>query len=144
MPTVDLIRHANLLLLVERAGTQRALAESIDKSPAQVSQWIGRKPDAQGNPRNISGKSARDIEQRLSLPPGWMDQDHRDVPGEAVPAIRDAPTIEGLMNELGPRLKKAPPHIRELVGQSLLKYSTNPEDGESIARAIRSLLEPYA
>lgn len=74
MPTIDDIRHANLLKLIVERGGQRALAETIGKAPAQISQWVTKAPNQRGTARAISSASARAIEKALGLPSAWMDQ----------------------------------------------------------------------
>lgn len=138
-PAAD-IRVENLLFLIREHGGQKELAERIQKSPGQVSQWATRAPNsATGQPRTIGHKSARQIESALALPTGWMDQDHS--PAELKSSFVEPPTIEALMNELAPRLRRATPHIRKMIGQALMDYSTNPEEGPEIAKTIRALLD---
>lgn len=82
--TIDDIRLANLRLLIEDAGGQRALADKIGKAPAQISQWINRAPiQGTGRPRRMQTDTARDIEKKLHLPTGWMDRPNLYVPGAA-------------------------------------------------------------
>jgi hypothetical protein len=82
MDTVADIRHANLLALIKRAGGPGALADRIDRSPAQVSQWVNRPPDSStGKPRNIGDRAARHIESSLQLQRGWMDTPHDEDAG---------------------------------------------------------------
>lgn len=77
MLPVDDIRLANLAALIQRRGGQRQLAELLDKAPAQISQWMTKAPNSKtGKPRVMRSDTAREIEERLGLPRGWMDQDH--------------------------------------------------------------------
>jgi phage repressor protein C with HTH and peptisase S24 domain len=81
MLPVDDIRLANLASLIDRHGGQRQLAERLDKAPAQISQWMTRAPNSKtGKPRAMRSDTAREIEERLELPRGWMDQDHSERP----------------------------------------------------------------
>lgn len=74
MPAIADIRHTNLMLLIKQYGGQKPLSDKIEKSPAQISQWVNRSPDAKtGKPRSLGTESARDIEGKLGLPLGWMD-----------------------------------------------------------------------
>ncbi|QLO85828.1 LexA family transcriptional regulator [Citrobacter sp. RHBSTW-00944] len=73
------IRKANLEALLEErqrdSGMSKAqFAESIDTSPATLSQLMGDNPN-----RNIGDKMARKIESALNLPFGWMDVLHNQV-----------------------------------------------------------------
>lgn len=110
MRSAEDTRRENLLRLIESHGGQRALADSIDKSPAQISQWVNRAPNSRtGTPRTISGASAREIESRLSLPTGWMDQTHAPPTqgtiyvGGAVTAVETV-TIAPLQHQPNPVL----------------------------------------
>lgn len=76
---VEEVRRANLLALVRDYGGQRQLADAAKSSPAQISQWINRSPDAKtGKPRVMGSRAARAMESALSKPKGWMDQLHDD------------------------------------------------------------------
>ena len=75
MQTVDEIRLERLQLLIKEHHTQAALARKIDKSPAQISQWMNRSPNSKsGKPRVMDGTTARTIEHACGKPVGWMDQ----------------------------------------------------------------------
>jgi phage repressor protein C with HTH and peptisase S24 domain len=74
---IDDIRHANLSALIQIHGGQRMLADTTNKNPAQISQWVNRSPDSKtGKPRVLSSQSARSLESSLELPSGWMDVTH--------------------------------------------------------------------
>lgn len=61
------IRLQRLLeLLDEHKGVKKALAATIGKAPAQVSQWVS-------GVRTITEESAREIEKMARKPLGWMD-----------------------------------------------------------------------
>lgn len=70
MDTEDIkeIRRANLRLLAEQYGGQRALAEKADLVPSQLNHIIGLNPV-----RNLGKKLARKIEQNLGLSHGVLD-----------------------------------------------------------------------
>lgn len=93
MQSIDDIRLKNLELLVQRFGTQRALADRAGiKNPAQISQWINRTVDKKtGKPRAMKSSTARTIERNIGLVPNWMDTEHGDnangnyVGGDAAP-----------------------------------------------------------
>ncbi|MDE2256117.1 MAG: helix-turn-helix transcriptional regulator [Betaproteobacteria bacterium] len=81
MELIEETRRLNLLRLIDahggRNGGQRKLSEACGgtPSPAQISQWVNRSPDARtGKPRAMRGDSARAMEEKLGLPTGWMDQ----------------------------------------------------------------------
>lgn len=81
--TIEEIRHARLLQLLEdkeRYPTIQALADAIERSHAQVSQWKNRserrnKDGEVVGVSNIESASARWIEQKTGKPTGWMDND---------------------------------------------------------------------
>lgn len=53
---------------IEELGSQAAFARLIDKSPQQITQWLK-------NTKPIGEKIVRDIEEKLSLPRGYLDRD---------------------------------------------------------------------
>lgn len=67
MQPVNKINIDRLNLLIEQYGSQAKLATVIGKPPAQLSQWLN-------GHRNISSSTKSDIESKLSLPSGWLDQ----------------------------------------------------------------------
>ncbi|MBS7328981.1 MAG: S24 family peptidase [Oxalobacter sp.] len=78
MTTVEEIRTVNLNALIKKYGGFQAFAEKVERERSQIEQWARNYLNAQGNPRYISSKSCRRIENILSLPDGWMDQDHAE------------------------------------------------------------------
>ena len=90
MQPIEEIYRARLALLLNEAGSQRALAARTGKSVVQLSQWLHAPPDTRtGKPRVMSRQSARQLEQAMGKPEGWMDQPvepltfsfHSDAPG---------------------------------------------------------------
>lgn len=80
MKTIEDIRHENLLAVVADLGSNKALADLIQKDPAQVSQWINKSPNSKtGKPRNVSSETARLIELATGKPTGWMDAPHQSI-----------------------------------------------------------------
>lgn len=78
MKTIDDIRRENLIALRDQHGTAQVLADIMEISPTQISQWINAAIDFKsGKPRNISSRSCRKMELKLDLVSGWMDTDHR-------------------------------------------------------------------
>ncbi|WNL46521.1 S24 family peptidase [Dyella sp. BiH032] len=70
------IRRSKLAQLERESGTPAKLADRIGKNRAQVYQWLAvPKGDDDRSSRDMSDETARDIEQRLGLPAGWMDND---------------------------------------------------------------------
>src|SRR3546814_4774838 len=74
MKTIDDIRRENLIALRDQHGTAQVLADIMEISPTQISQWINAAIDFKsGKPRNISSRSCRKMELKLDLVSGWMD-----------------------------------------------------------------------
>lgn len=77
---IEEIYRARLALLIEEAGSQAALSVRIQKSPAQISQWLNGSLDSKtGKRRVMSRQIARRIELDFPKPEGWMDQPIEDV-----------------------------------------------------------------
>ncbi len=77
MKTMGEIRRANMKALVDEFGTIQSLADAINRSHAQTSQWLhGFKGSKTGKPRGIGDNAARHIEKMIGKPRGWMDAEH--------------------------------------------------------------------
>lgn len=132
MTTIDQIYRDNLRLLVKEIGTQEALAEAIDKAPAQLSQWInGSKDSKTGKPRALSRATARDIENKLGKPEGWMDQPHA--------ALRKAKPAGEPTNEVLQQLRLLAKLMPELHAKILNDISTAAEQAAGIVARGRGL-----
>jgi len=77
MKTIEDIRHARLLELLRSPDfpTLQSLADCLERSPTQVSQWKNQSKRSGGGRCNIDSDSARHIETRTGRPVGWMDND---------------------------------------------------------------------
>jgi phage repressor protein C with HTH and peptisase S24 domain len=92
--TIDEIRHANLLLILQQlaadGGERGAIARLADltgKSHSHISQLKARLPHSTSKrPRNIGSSMARELEQAVGHPPGWMDVAHDAPPNAGAPA----------------------------------------------------------
>ena len=72
--TVHEFRHARLLQLIAEHGTVQALADALGRSHSQISQLRNRSAHTvSGRMRVIGDDLARDIEDKLGKPRGWMD-----------------------------------------------------------------------
>ena len=72
MQSVYETRRVNLRALVNQWGGPTSLSRKLGHSNGSyLAQLAGPRPS-----REISEKVAREIEGKLSLPVGWMDQDH--------------------------------------------------------------------
>lgn len=75
MKTIEETYRERLQMLITKHGSQTDLGKLIDKSPAQISQWINGSPDSKtGKPRSLKSDTAREIEKALDLPRAWFDQ----------------------------------------------------------------------
>jgi hypothetical protein len=77
MKPVDEIRRANLLLLIEEAGTASRLGVLTDTPPSYISQVSRGVQNSKGKGARVMGTDvARRIEAKMGKPRGWMDADH--------------------------------------------------------------------
>lgn len=75
MQTIEEIRLARLVMLKNKFGGASALAEILEMSTSQLSQWLNSSADSKtGKPRTMNSESARKAEEKLDLPRGWFDQ----------------------------------------------------------------------
>lgn len=75
MQTIEEIYRLRLRMLADELGSQRKLADRLQRSPSQVNQWIhGAKDSKTGKSRSLDRSTARYIEQMTGKPEGWMDQ----------------------------------------------------------------------
>lgn len=75
MDLIEDIRRARLQELIKEYGSVAALAQRLDRQPAQVSQWKNASIDAKSRkPRYMKSETARRIEALTGKPDGWMDQ----------------------------------------------------------------------
>jgi hypothetical protein len=65
---VQLVRAANIRLLIGHYKTQSALAQLLAVSDSYLTQIAGIAPV-----RSLGEAAARDIEGKLGLPSGWLD-----------------------------------------------------------------------
>jgi hypothetical protein len=76
MRTIYDIRRDNLRTLMGQWGGPTSLSRKLGHSNGSyIAQIAGPNPS-----RQISEKVAREIEAKLELPLGWMDQEHAPVP----------------------------------------------------------------
>ena len=72
---INEIRRQNMLLLIDRFKTQARFAEKIEKPASYISQ-IKKGKDNKGKEINMGSDFARDIEEKLGLEFGWLDNHH--------------------------------------------------------------------
>lgn len=76
MRTIADIRHDRLLELIDEAGGVQQLANRLNKAYSQISQLKNRATyNAQGGRRAVGTTLAREMEQVMGKPAGWMDTD---------------------------------------------------------------------
>jgi hypothetical protein len=71
MKTIEEIRLENLTELRNGFPSERQFAIKLNKAPNQVNQWLGK-----GAARLIQSESAREVEEIMCKPRGWLDNDH--------------------------------------------------------------------
>jgi hypothetical protein len=82
------------VLLKEHKGNKAALARTLGKAPAQVTQWFA-------GTRKITERSAREIERRADRAEGWLD-----ASDEQIEAYRHGLVLNDALNALGPTERK--------------------------------------
>lgn len=75
MKQIEDIRSENLAELAKEFGGIVGLAAKLERSEAQISQWINRSKLPSGKKRSMRSETARWIESVTNCPPGWLDQD---------------------------------------------------------------------
>lgn len=134
MSSVFEIRRDNLRRLMKQWGGSTSLAKKLGHSNGSyLAQLAGPHPT-----RDLSEKTARDIERRLQLPDGWMDHWHKGTPGQPdtgalidiIAAVRDVLEAEGVKAQ---RAK-----VEEIV---TLVYERLQEEGSVNADFLRRLVK---
>jgi phage repressor protein C with HTH and peptisase S24 domain len=103
MKTVDEIRRQNILALEAEYGSLTALANHLERSDSQVSQWKkGSINSGTGKQRGMSAATARYIESQTNKGMGWLDADHSDAGSKMAPSnVRaihpDDPPLEDMV-----------------------------------------------
>lgn len=76
MKFIDDIRRERLGALAKSLGGVTSLARALERSDAQVSQWIrGAAHSTTGRKRGMKSETARWIEATTGMPEGWLDSD---------------------------------------------------------------------
>lgn len=131
MKTIEEIRRHNIKLLIAKSGSNVALAEKINKSAAQVSQWSNASRDSlSGRPRSISSDACREIESVLGLEVGWLDNNQGCAHGFSDDAI-------ALANDFMSLDPAEQTRIRQYVA-----FAAAMEKHQKEADAILATLEP--
>lgn len=131
------IRRTNLRKLMEQWGGPTSLAAKLGHSNGSyMAQLAGPHPT-----RDVSEKVARDIENKLQLPPGWMDKPHKGVPGqpdtdaliEVVAMVRDVLDVEDV--------KASKAKFAEIVNLVYERTQETNADERAFARRLIQLLK---
>lgn len=136
-------RTENIRQLVSRLGGPTAfVARFGDAGPArstwsqaQVSQWTSA-----DRPKGIGHALAREIERRLALTPGWMDQPHTSD-ASASPAtgltVREPDLVEQLLTLASPRTQRVIQRIAKAAESGVLSEADVSLLGEIADRLIK-------
>lgn len=134
MMTVRQIRHANLLLLINAAGSIQAFADKVERSHSQISQLHKQMlHSTTGKPRTVGDDLAREIEVKLGKPVGWLDQIHSDLS-----EVKTASAMSGIV-QLDVVLTPAPAPMETQILADLAELL--PEDVEEFAGKIHQRAE---
>ncbi len=121
MQPVEEVRRANLLLLIQEAGSAAKLAALSGLAAPYISQVSRAVPNSKGKGARVMGPDvARRLETKMGKPRGWMDTDHSALniaadlngrEGQMIGLFRLLSEADQahLINELTRRLRQAPP-----------------------------------
>lgn len=102
MKFIDDIRRDNLRNLENEFGSLGALANHLERSESQISQWINGSINSGNNkPRGMRASTARWIEAKCRRPDGWLDIDHSQAPAFDDADINGVVTIMLGLNSRG-------------------------------------------
>lgn len=126
MLTIDEIRRQNLSALAKRHGSKKALAEILEVSESQLSQWInGSKHSTTGKPRAMRLATCHRIEELTHMPRGWLDTPHTAeqlaeyrVTPEATP-----PTLEQALEIIGIAIAAVPESRRQELADDMRQWA---------------------
>lgn len=137
MKSVFDIRRDNLRKLMEQWGGPTSLSQKLGHSNASyMAQLAGPHPT-----REVSEKTARDIEGKLGLAVGWMDKPHKALPGqpdtntliEVMALVQDVLDAEGI--------KASKSKLAELVALVYERQQETSAEERAYARRLVSLLK---
>lgn len=118
-------------------GNKAAFARAINRPAPNVHRML---TESDGDKRGIGEDLARDIETKLFLPPGYLDQ-AEGAGIEADPTPLDPQTIPALLHRLAPEISQSPRSVQDALTGLLTRYQEDPAEGERIAKAINVLLK---
>ncbi|HHF5091377.1 TPA: helix-turn-helix transcriptional regulator [Haemophilus influenzae] len=79
MKTMKEIRHDNLLLLIDEAGSTSELASKTGIAVSYLLQIKNKNAIQNGKPKGIGDKIAAKLEDGMGKPRGWLDQQHQAI-----------------------------------------------------------------
>lgn len=141
---------------METLGTRlRKLREKRGREPREFAKSVGMAYSTLMDLENGHSKTTRRLHAiinelqttaaYLEHGRGSPDADSRSGPLAPTLPVSPAETAPGAASThlaaLAARIQRAPPHVRELIGQALLRYAQHPDDA-AIARSIEALLGP--
>lgn len=136
MRTVYDIRRENLRTLARQWGGPTSLSRKLGHSNGSyLAQLIGPNPS-----RDVSEKTARDIEKRLQLPTGWMDAEHGEAPGLDHEALSDCVrAVASVLRDVG--LRPDPERYATLVGLVFDRFRLTGRLDEEHTKKLISLMK---
>ena len=103
MQTVVETRRQRLIMLIKKHGAVTKLNEAIGRDPGdgQLSLYKNKNLRKNGKPHQMGDLIAREIEQALKLPEGWMDTPptYTDIHGEEDPVSKALLVMENMTKE---------------------------------------------
>ncbi len=146
MATIRTIRKENLLALIARFGSQRALARKAGLVPAHVSQMVTER-------RNMGDEVARRIEKNLNLADGHMDLQHRpqgyvlEFPARDRDRVADSDTEspKALLQKLEQMQRHLTPRTRQVIiriERAAMEGKLSDEDWEILERLVDRFEKP--
>jgi len=137
MKSVFDIRRDNLRKLMEQWGGPTSLSLKLGHSNASyMAQLAGPKPT-----REVSEKTARDVERKLGLSSGWMDKPHKGLPGQpdTNALIEVMALVQDLLESEGVKVSKA--KLAELVALVYERQQETNAAEQTYARRLVLLLK---
>lgn len=132
---------------IRRARLRAAIDDKFNGIAGQMADAIGRpRPNISGllsGTRAIGEKLARDIEMRLSLPRGWLDQAGGGEDVTLSPALPPRQlTVSELLDSLKSEVGELPEPIRRAASDMMIEYikTLDEETGKQLAAAIERII----
>lgn len=137
MKSVFDIRRDNLRKLMDQWGGPTSLALKLGHSNGSyMAQLAGPHPT-----RDVSEKTARDVERKLGLSSGWMDKPHKGAPGQpdTNALIEVMALVQDVLEAEGMRVPKA--KLAELVALVYERQQETNANENAYARRLVQLLK---